>query len=308
MKGCKYKESVLSVLKKDTSKIKIFVGYYKPNMLFSSEVYQPILTSDTDWNEELIVRDNTGDNIADRNCHYAELSGHYWIWKNYLPTCDAEYIGYCHYRRFLDFNFSQIEDMPFRPTDISEFEDMFKQYSQKNILKAIDGYDIVLPQKFVFASRIYDQYVHFHPKEDMDMAINIIAEIYPEYKNDAFKVLSGSEMYTCMNFVMKKELFAQYQEWIFNIMLRLEERTNWDKYTNYLEIRTPAFIAERFFNIWLEHNIAQMNLKVFNTTSVLLVGGEYNNTEAKMYIPIYLEHAKKLKNVKNNAEDYILKI
>ena len=42
--------------------------------------------------------DDTGDNISGLNCYYAELSGVYWVWKNYTQ---ADYVGICHYRRYL---------------------------------------------------------------------------------------------------------------------------------------------------------------------------------------------------------------
>ena len=44
------------------------------------------------------LRDNTGDNIADRNNAWSENTAFYHIWKN-QPADDA--IGFCHYRRFL---------------------------------------------------------------------------------------------------------------------------------------------------------------------------------------------------------------
>lgn len=266
------------------SKVKIFVGYYQPNTIFQSNVYQPIITSNIPWEEQQnIQRDNTGINIADRNKHYGELSGHYWVWKNYIPTCDAEYIGYCHYRRFLDFGFTETEGLPFKPTDIDEFKETFKNYSEENILQKIDKYDIVLPQKFLFNGRVYDQYTKFHPQEDMNIALNILGENYPEYAESAMKVMAEEELYTCMHFIMKKELFCQYQEWIFNILTRLEKKSDWSKYTDYYTIRTPAYIAERFFNIWLMYNIEKQGLKVLNTTSVLLVGEGYGELSPELY-------------------------
>ena len=42
--------------------------------------------------------DNTGENISSLNCYYSELTGLYWIWKN---DHEAEYVGTCHYRRYL---------------------------------------------------------------------------------------------------------------------------------------------------------------------------------------------------------------
>ena len=44
-----------------------------------------------------IQRDDTGDNIANRNNQYSELTALYWAWKN----LNADYIGIVHYRRYM---------------------------------------------------------------------------------------------------------------------------------------------------------------------------------------------------------------
>jgi len=38
------------------------------------------------------------ENISDKNCYYSELTGLYWVWKN---CHDVDYVGTCHYRRYL---------------------------------------------------------------------------------------------------------------------------------------------------------------------------------------------------------------
>lgn len=273
------------------SKVKIFVGYYKPNFVFQSNVYQPILTARIDWAPVGMLRDDTGDNIACKNEYYGELSGHYWVWKNYLSSTDAEYIGFCHYRRFLNFGITPMSTVPFKPILASDFKKVFPKYTEDSILKCINGYDIVLPYPQRFSGMLYSQYLSWHPKEDMNLALNTIRDCYPDYAKTALEVMSKNEMRSCLNFVIKKELLNEYFEWIFGLFDILEKKTDWSKYKEYRKIRTPAFIAERFFNIWIAHAVAQKNLKVLNTTSNILVGKGYGRTSYKEAIEAYNEAA-----------------
>lgn len=292
--------------KKKSSKIRIFVGYKDPNVIFESDVYQPILTSSVKWdNQPNLIRDDTGINIALKNKNYAELSGHYWVWQNFLPKTDVKYIGYCHYRRFLDFNFTQMENVPFKPIIRTKFEKIFKKYTEQNILDCISDYDIVLPQKILLNGIVYAQYLRWHPLKDINLALNIIRDYYPEYVETAKDFMSSNRMYSCMQFVMKKELFNEYMTWLFDILFKLEKETDWSEYSNYFNIRTPAYIAERFFNIWIEHNIKAKNLKVLESSSFLLVGKGYGleGVSPKEYMARYLEQAEMLKQYEENDKN-----
>lgn len=272
---------------KNSSKIKIFVGYYKPNFIFKSDIYQPILTARTDWNPEGMLKDDSGDNIAYKNEYYGELSGHYWVWKNFLPHTDAEYIGFCHYRRFLNFDLTPMPIIPFKPILEKDFKKIFSKYTEENILKCIDGYDIVLPHPQRFSGMLYSQYLSWHPKEDMNLALNIIRDNYPDYAKTALDVMSKNQMHSCLNFIIRKKLLKDYFEWIFGLFEILEKQTDWSRYKEYQKIRTPAFIAERFFNIWVEHAVAEKDLKVLHTTSNILVGEGYGATTYEEAVEAY---------------------
>lgn len=287
--------------KKISNKVKIFVGYYKPNVIFQSDVFQPILTAKFDWNPKNLIKDDTGINIAHKNSNYGELSGHYWVWKNFLQSTDAEYIGFCHYRRFLDFNITKMESAPFKPIFRTKFERIFKKYTEENILKCIDGYDIILPNKIFFQGIVYAQYLRWHPQDDMNFALRIIRKYYPNYVEDAMKTMGSHEMYSCLNFVMKKELFEEYAEWMFGVLQYLEVLTDWSKYTDYLDIRTPAYIAERFFNIWIEHQIRVKNIKILNTSSFYIIGKGYGNVPPKVAIDKYNAKIKYLEEQESQA-------
>ena len=44
--------------------------------------------------------DNEEENISSKNKSYCELTTQYWAWKN----VDADYYGFCLYRRFFSFS------------------------------------------------------------------------------------------------------------------------------------------------------------------------------------------------------------
>ena len=51
---------------------------------------------DKEW-----LRENTKDNISEKNSWYGENTFYYWLWKNELEkNFDSDWIGFCHYRRF----------------------------------------------------------------------------------------------------------------------------------------------------------------------------------------------------------------
>lgn len=258
------------------TKLKIFPIYYKENFIFKSDVYKPLLISNLNWKGDTdIIKDNTEENIARKNRNYAELSGHYWVWKNFIPKSDSEYIGFCHYRRFLDFGFNNTEKFPFKPILNNDFKKIFDNYTQENILKSIQGYDIVLPYKYPADNNMLQQYLKHHPKKDLDITLQVISELYPDYNEDVQKFMDSYELYSCLNFVIKKELVEEYMEWIFNILFAVERKTNWNRYSDYMQVRMPAFLAERLFNIWLIHQLRTKSLNILETTSWLIVGDDY---------------------------------
>ena len=67
-------------------KTEIWVVTHKKYKEIDDELYRTIhvgrsLTQDLGY-----VGDNTGDNISEKNKYYCELTGMYWLWKNY--SCD----------------------------------------------------------------------------------------------------------------------------------------------------------------------------------------------------------------------------
>ena len=55
-----------------------------------------------------MLHDDEGENISDKNPMYCELTAQYWAWKN----LDADYYGFCHYRRYFNFSDTVYEEDP----------------------------------------------------------------------------------------------------------------------------------------------------------------------------------------------------
>ena len=257
------------------TKVKIFCIYHQPGHIFESDIFVPIQTGASNSTCHLdILKDNTGDNISYKNENYAELTANYWVWKNYLKeNQDVEYIGFCHYRRFIDFEkapkakncFSEV-----KPTD--QFVKIFeKKYNQKNIYPRIKNYDVILPKQFsTKGESLYEHYCKEHPSKDLHQLIKIIEEHYPDYVETMTDVLNDTKGYFCLNYVMKRNLFEEYMDWVFNILSKLEEISDWSEYKEYCAGKTPAYLIERFFNVWLRYKIKNNDIKILERHSILL--------------------------------------
>lgn len=218
--------------------IKVLVATHKQYWMPIDDVYLPLHVGAEGKKDLGFTKDNTGDNISSKNPNFCELTGLYWAWKNL--NCD--YIGLCHYRRYFAH----------KPKS-SELTDKKEAiYSKEDYKKLLQQYDVILPAKRnYYIETVRSQYEHAHNKRDLDELEKIIAEKYPEYSS-AFKTVMGRTKLHILNmFVMKKELFDGYCQWLFDIEFELEKRidiSNYDAYNS----RIYGFLSERLFNVWLE--------------------------------------------------------
>lgn len=256
--------------------VKIFCIYHKVAPIFKSDVIEPIQTGCNFTDLDLgILKDNSGVNIGDKNPYYGEMTAWYWVWQNYLHEHpEVEYVGFCHYRRFLDFQ--QKEKQKAFSTKISAemlMEDFDKKYSNEKILPFIQDYDIVLPKKYKMKKKmgtIYEHYVNNHPKIEIEKFINLIKEDYPEYVPDMEAYLNSKIGYFCLNFVIKREYFEELMSWVFDLLSKMDKISDWTQYDEYLTQRTPAYLIERFINVWINYKIRVDNLKVLERKSFVL--------------------------------------
>jgi len=248
-------------------------------MVFSTDVLYPLQTGCALGGAiPGLLHDDDGDNISIRNALYAELTGEYWVWKNYLKAHPkVQYIGFCHYRRFLDLwnKAGGREGFPHLRTF-----DFFKKngehrYTQESVAAAISGYDVVVPGGVRFrhsTGTMRDQYLGYgHCQRDLLVVDAVFGELYPEYLSEYKNYWNGRAGRFCLNFIMRRELFEDYCEWMFGLLKEVEKYTDWGGDDGANRQKTPAYLAERLFNVWLNYQAHSRGARVLERDGILLV-------------------------------------
>jgi hypothetical protein len=251
--------------------IKIFTCYHTEPPLLRSGILLPLkVGADLHKTEKDAICDNIGDNISAKNPYFCELTGMYWIWKN----IQADIVGICHYRRFLNL---QTED-----TKFLNFKSNFEQkygLTEEQIEKKLEQYDVVLPQKHPYKPRpkhltIYRQYADYHIIKDLDIALEILYEKYPDMFPLAERLLKkDQQMYIGNILLCKKVLFDEYSKWLFDILFEVERRIHQDVETrNAYQKRVYGFLSERLMRIFVEYKCSQNMIKVLEVPMLIQVG------------------------------------
>ena len=241
---------------------KIFVTYHKPSPVFESDIFVPIHVgaANSSWDSGMI-RDDSGDNLSLQNPNYCELTGLYWAWKNYLPLHpEVECVGLCHYRRFLDPFRKPIPGNPFRFETYSRFSRTFSKWDSQEIDRLHHKADVILPSKVnlrtsrLYAEKgetVYSQMARKGLSKAMDAMITELFRLYPDHAEAFRHFFLGPEFHCCLTFVMKRDVFLVFAEWMFSLLSDLAKIPDDDIRLNILSSRTLGFLAERVVDVWL---------------------------------------------------------
>ena len=219
--------------------IKILVATHKKYWMPEDEVYLPLHVGAEGKTDLGYTKDNTGDNISVKNPNYCELTGLYWAWKN----LSADYIGFVHYRRY--FTCKEIRNIELKKKQILSLEE-WKRLLSNN--------PVVVPDKrkyYIETNRSH--YNHAHPGIGLDETERIINEKCPEYSSAFTTVMDRTWAHMFNMFVMRRDLFQEYCQWLFGILFELEERLDISEFDAY-NSRVFGFVSERLLDVWLEKN------------------------------------------------------
>lgn len=209
--------------------IKIFTMAHKKFNPPRDQMYVPLHVGRAAGTDLGFLGDDTGDNISDLNCYYSELTGVYWIWKNYTVS---DYVGVCHYRRYL----------------VNENDRTFTEAEYLDILK---DYDIITTKRLKLNCDYYDGYAANHHIKDLIATGEVIKEKYPEYYEVYDKTVHSNYTYFGNICVTSKVLFDEYAAWLFSIFFEVQKRIEIDSYDDYHK-RVFGFISEILLLVWVK--------------------------------------------------------
>lgn len=221
----------------------VFVISHKDYRMPEDQMYVPLQVG-FGKKIEGFKRDDTGDNISNKNKNYCELTGLYWAWKN----SDADIKGLVHYRRMFTNGsnpFGTVENKYNKLLDNITLSKMF------------DKYDMILPKKRkYFIETLWSHYEHSHKIEGLITTRTVISNLYPEYLDMFDQVMKRKSAHMFNMMIAKADLFDSYSKWLFNILFNVEKNIDISEYS-VSEARIFGYISELLLDVWIGVNHPQ---------------------------------------------------
>lgn len=302
------KEEVIDYNK---TKVKLLICYHKPDTLIKDEIFTPIHVGRAlakkrmkpddpklQWLLENMIGDDTGDNISDRNSSYNELTSLYWAWKNYDKLGNPDYIGLMHYRRHFVFNEGEIKVYNMPDMDSRHYFE-FLNYSPEKLKKHLSECDFICHLGRV--GGIYKHYLANHRIEDMELALEILDELHPEYSDYAKEYMKKDIGNFCNMFIFPREMFFEYCEFVFSILAEFEKRTDTSEKRFFVSERLtgifiykkmldglkykffPINFAEGKINIPIAYPVTENNLYAVTVSVISALKNAEKNTHFSFY-------------------------
>ena len=205
----------------------IFAMTHKKFIPPTDKMYVPLHVGREGKEDLSYLADNTGDNISHKNRYYSELTGMYWVWKNYSGS---DNVGICHYRRFL-------------------VNDAGKLFTEREVEGLLSHYDLITTRTLTMRYPYYDGFSHNHNLKDLQAALDIIQEMYPDYYDTLNEMVHKRETWFGNIMICKKALYDEYCSWLFPIFFEMEKRIDVEGYDDYHK-RVYGFISEFLLYVW----------------------------------------------------------
>jgi Domain of unknown function (DUF4422) len=194
--------------------------------------------------------DDSGNSISHKNIHYSELTGWYWIWKN---VSNLDIVGLCHYRRYFFlypkhplFSARKFYLEP-SPANLATISAMVTSIF---VEQALSTADVIVPRPLRLSRSIAENYVMAHRREDWDLFIESIHDMFPNLCSDVSWFDRNLYLYPYNMMIARKPFFDSYMSMLFALTGWIERKNPFPTDDPY-QCRVPAFLAERFFTLYL---------------------------------------------------------
>lgn len=224
--------------------MKIYIATHKNYIFPQDELYAPLQVGGAaDFTE---LRDNTGDNIAEKNPYFCELTALYWAWKN----SGEDVIGLVHYRR----HFSK-KSRSYRKSH-GNMASVLTMSEAAGLLKKAD---IIVPNKRRY--HIESLYSHYNntliqAKSHLDIARELIVEKSPEYLPYLDETYCQTWGYMFNMAVMPKALLDDYCNFLFPVLFAMEDIVDVSGMDAF-SARLFGRVSEILFNVWVKKHQAE---------------------------------------------------
>ncbi len=208
----------------------------------------PIELPETDLLTPIDAGRKDGDNIAGRN-DWSELRAQYWVLHN---TELPDYVGFFHFRRYLYPK--QKGKKPY----FGAKEPNPALYEKETWKPLLDGADLLVPRPEYTGLTVWERYAAYPQQNVLDLkaAVRILYEQHPGYTDAMERYLGGKSEYYGNIYVMRRDLFRAYCDWLFPILTAFrKERPD-------AGARTEGYLAERLFGIWLTEQQTNAGLRI----------------------------------------------
>ena len=235
--------------------LKLFCVYFDARPVWRSDCVEPLQAGRARTGVDLgMPADDTGENISAENVRYGEMTAWYWVWKNYLPRHpELKYVGFCHYRRFLDFaGMSRRGDVR---TTYRGFLGIFERcYHERLLLEKIGGADIAVRRASdCGCGSLRGQIAAWRGEllGDFDRMVTLVKEREPGRETEIDAAVGSPVFAMELQVVMTRKYFPAFMEWAFGLCREFERRWPWSGPSEGPDARTPALLIERLFAVWL---------------------------------------------------------
>ena len=257
-------------------KIKLILSYHDECTPLQSDVLLPIQTgcAVTAKRFNNMLHDDEGDNISEKNERFCELTAQYWAWKNYDRIGDPDYIGFMHYRRHFMFDGwrgkrenvwlpkGEVYKVPFISAKyLKHLKSKYveKQLSQADVL-IIKPYDV----RYMKSPSLRTHYGTLLPGQEInnfDVMIETAKMMALEYLYEIEMLEHGSLQCLCNMFVMPKNLFFEYNQFLFPILSKIDSLIDSSGKSGH-SLRFIGYLAEFLFSAFIFHVHRQGKYKI----------------------------------------------